>query len=134
AWFLGAFLRVWHGEPDGAIEHFAQAMRLSPLDPEMYRMQAGMAAAHLFAGRFDEASSWATKSFRDLPSFLMVVAVIAASHALAGRTNEAQRAMQHLRQLDPALHISNLRDWLPIRRPQDLAIFSDGLRQAGLPE
>ena len=37
AWFLGGFLRVWRGEPDGAIEHFARAMRLSPLDPEMYR-------------------------------------------------------------------------------------------------
>ena len=47
AWFLGGFLRVWRGEPDGAIEHFARAMRLSPLDPEMYRMQAGMALAHL---------------------------------------------------------------------------------------
>ena len=57
------------GEPDDAIEHFARAMRLSPLDPEMYRMQAGTALAHLFAGRFDEASSWAEKAFRDLPSF-----------------------------------------------------------------
>jgi len=134
AWFLGGFVRVWLGDPDGAIAHFAQAMRLSPLDPEMYRMQAGMAVAHLFAGRFDEASSWAGKSFRDLPTFLMVVAIIAASHALAGRTDEARRAMQHLRQLDAALRISNLTDWLPIRRPQDLAVFSDGLRKAGLPE
>ena len=41
AWFLGGFLRVWHGETDAAIEHFTRAMRLSPLDPEMYRMQAG---------------------------------------------------------------------------------------------
>jgi hypothetical protein len=90
--------------------------------------------AHLFAGRFDEASSWAGKSFRDLPSFLMVVAIIAASHALAGRADEARRAMQRLRQLDPTLRISNLTDWLPIRRPQDLVIFSDGLRKAGLPE
>src|SRR3990170_4226052 len=112
----------------------AQAMRLSPLDPEMYRMQAGMAVAHLFAGRFDEASSWAGKSFRDLPTFLMVVALIAASHALAGRTDEARRAMQHLRQLDPALRISNITDFIPIHRPQDLAIFSEGLRKAGLPE
>ncbi len=134
AWFLGGFVRVWRGDPDGAIAHFNQAMRLSPLDPEMYRMQAGMAVAHLFAGRFDEASSWAGKSFRDLPSFLMVVAIIAASHALAGRIDEAQRAMRRLRQLDPALHISNLRDWLPIRRAQDLAIFAEGLRKAGLPE
>jgi TolB-like protein len=134
AWFLGGFVRVWRGDSDGAIAHFAQAMRLSPLDPEMYRMQAGMAVAHLFGGRFDEASSWAGKSFRNLPSFLMVVAIIAASHALAGRTDEARRAMQRLRGLDPTLRISNLRDWLPIRRPQDLAVFSDGLRKAGLPE
>jgi tetratricopeptide (TPR) repeat protein len=134
AWFLGGFLRVWHGESDGAIEYFGRAMRLSPLDAETYRMQAGMAVAHLFAGRFDAASSWAEKAFRDLPSFLMVVSIIAASHALAGRTDEGRRAMDHLRQLDPALRISNLRDWLPIHRPEDLAMFADGLRRAGLPE
>lgn len=134
AWFLGGFVRAWRGDPDSAIEHFTQAMRLSPLDPETYRMQAGMAVAHLFAGRFDEASSWAGKAFRDLPSFLMVVAIIAASHALAGRADEAQRAMRHLRQLDPGLRVSNLADWLPIKRRQDSAVFADGLRKAGLPE
>ena len=82
AWFLGGILEVWHGEPDGAIEHFARAMRSSPLDPEMYRMQAGTALAHLFAGRFDIASSWAEKASRDLPGFLIPVSIIAASHAL----------------------------------------------------
>jgi TolB-like protein len=134
AWFLSAYLRVWHGEPDEAIDRFARAMRLSPLDPEMYRMQAGTAMAHLFAGRFDTASSWAEKAFRDLPSFLMVVGIIAASHALAGRMEQARAAMGYLRQLDPALRISGLTDWLPIRRPEDLATFADGLRRAGLPE
>jgi TolB-like protein len=134
AWFLGGYLRVWHGETDAAIEHFARAMRLSPLDPEMYRMQAGMAVAHLFAGRFDAASSWAEKAFRHLPSFLMVVSIIAASHALADRTEQAQRAMDHLRRLDPALRISNIKDWLPIHRSEDFAILADGLRKAGLPE
>jgi TolB-like protein/class 3 adenylate cyclase/Tfp pilus assembly protein PilF len=134
AWFLGAFLRVWNGNPDGTTEYFERAMRLSPLDPEMYRMQAGMAMAHLFAGRFDTASSLAEQAFRHLPSFLMVVGVIAASHALAGRQDEAQRAMHHLRQLDPALRLSNLGEWLPIRRADDLATFADGLRKAGLPD
>jgi TolB-like protein len=134
AWFLAGFLRTWNGEPDVAIEHFAHAMRLSPLDPELYRMQAGLAAAHLFAGRFDAASSWAEKAFRELPSFLMVVGVIAASHALAGRQDEAQRAMKHLRELDPTLRVSSLAGWLRIRRPEDLATFADGLRKAGLPE
>jgi hypothetical protein len=39
--------------------------------------------AHLFAGRFDEALSWAEKALRDLPSILIAVGIIAASHALA---------------------------------------------------
>ena len=92
AWFLGGFLRVWRGEPDDAIEHFARAMRLSPLDPEMYRMQAGMAMAHLFAGRFDAASSWAEKAFRDLPSFLMVSASSRRAMRLpAGPTRRGRR-------------------------------------------
>lgn len=134
AWFLGGFLRAERGEPDSAIHYFMRAMRFSPLDPEMFRMQAGMALAHLFAGRFDAASAWAEKAYRELPSFLMVVAIIAASHQLAGRTDEAQRAMSHLRQLDPMLRLSRLSDWLPLRRPEDLAIFADGLRRAGLPE
>jgi hypothetical protein len=109
-------------------------MRLSPLDPELYRMQAGMAVAHLFAGRFDAAVSWAERSLRHFPGFLMAVAVLAASQALADRTDEAQRAIGQLRQLDPTLRISNLKDWFPIRRPKDLETFADGLRRAGLQE
>jgi len=134
AWFLGGFLRIWRGEVNDAIDRFARAMRLSPLDSETYRMQAGTAMAHLLAGRFDAATSWAEKAFRDLPSFLIAIAIIAAGHALAGRTDEAREAMQRLRQLDPALRLSGIKDWLPFHRPDDLATFTDGLRKAGLPE
>ena len=134
AWLLSGWLRAFRGEPDVAIEHFAHAMRLSPLDPEMFRMQAGTAFAHFLAGRFDDASSWAEKAYSDLPTFLPAVAIIAASNALAGRMEEARRARQHLRQLDPGLRLSNLSNWFPIRRPEDFAKWSDGLRKAGLPE
>ncbi len=132
AWFLGGFLRTWKGDSDGAIEHFAQAMRLSPLDLEAYRMQAGTAAAHLFAGRFAEAASWADKALHGLPSFLIAVAISTASHALAGHEDEARRGVQQLRQLDPTLRLSDLGAWIPILRPCDLAILTDGLKKAGL--
>jgi TolB-like protein len=134
AWFLGGFLRVLRGETESAMEHFAHAVRLSPLDPEMFRMQVGMALAHFFAGRFDSASAWAEKALGNLPSLLVAAAVAAASHALAGRTEEALQSMQRLRALNPSLCISSLKDWLPIHRPEDLARLADGLRLAGLPD
>src|SRR5262245_35960216 len=46
-WFLGGFLQIWRGEHDDAIKRFERAMRLSPLDPEMFRMHAGVAIVHL---------------------------------------------------------------------------------------
>jgi hypothetical protein len=36
------WLRVWLGKPDVAIEHFARAMRLNPLDPTIACVQAGL--------------------------------------------------------------------------------------------
>lgn len=133
-WYLGGWLRLLRGERDDAIEHFARAMRLTPLDPEMSRMQAGTALAHLLAGRHDAAASWAEKASRESPGFLMAVSIVAASHALAGRADQARQAMDQVGGLDPALRISNFQDWLPLRRPENLATFADGLRKAGLPE
>jgi len=133
AWFLGAWQRIARGEPDVAIERFQHVMRLSPLDPEMIRMQAGLGLAHMLAGRFEMASSWAEKAFRELPDFGVACGVLAASYALAGRMDAAGRTMQHLRRLDPGLRVSNI-SWLSFRRPQDLELFADGLRKAGLPE
>jgi tetratricopeptide (TPR) repeat protein len=134
AWFLGGILRALHGESDAAIKDLNHAVRLSPLDPEMFRMQIGMALAHFFAGHFETAADWAEKSLGNLPSLLPPVAVVAASHALSGRMDKATLAMQRLHELDPSLRISNLKDWLPIQRADDLARFADGLRLAGLPE
>ncbi|BAM88733.1 transcriptional regulator domain protein [Bradyrhizobium oligotrophicum S58] len=134
AWFLGGFLRAERGDPEAAIEFLSRAMRFSPLDPEMFRMQAGMAMSHLFAGRFDAALSWAEQSFRQLPSFVFVVLVMAACHALTGQEAQAWEAADHLRRLDPEFRISRLGDWIPIRRPEHRAIFSNGLRLAGLPD
>ncbi|MGA3800074.1 winged helix-turn-helix domain-containing tetratricopeptide repeat protein [Pseudomonas fluorescens] len=134
AWFLGGILRALHGETDAAIENLNHAVRLSPLDPEMFRMQVGMALAHFFAGHFDAAADWAEKALGNLPSLLVAAALVAASHALGGRMEKANLAMQRLQKLDPSLRLCTLKDWLPIQRPEDFARFVDGLRRAGLPE
>ncbi len=134
AWFLGGILRALRGETDAAIDNLTHAARLSPLDPEMFRMHVGMALAHFFAKQFDHALGWAEKARGNLPSLLAATVIVAASHALSGRQNEAREAMARLRELDPMLRISGLRDWLPIYRDEDLALLAEGLHLAGLPE
>ncbi len=134
AWTLSAWLRVWRGEPDLALEHVARAMRLSPLDPNMFGMYGGMAYAHFLAGRYDMASSCAEKASRDNPAFLLARCISAASNALAGRLEPAQRAMSRARECDPNLRASNLRDLAPFRRSEDFTSFATGLLKAGLPE
>jgi hypothetical protein len=42
--------------------------------------------------------------------------------------------LAHLRDLNPTLRVSNIKDWAPFRRPEDRAKLEDGLRKAGLPE
>ncbi|HEU0062019.1 MAG TPA: winged helix-turn-helix domain-containing tetratricopeptide repeat protein [Hyphomicrobiaceae bacterium] len=132
-WVLSGLFRNFLGEPELAIEHLAHAMRLSPLDPTSYHMQAGTGFAHFLAGRFDEACKWAERALREEPGCTPAAAVTAAAHALAGRLQEAQREMAHLRQVYPALRVTTFTGFT-FRRPEHLALWRDGLRKAGLPE
>ena len=134
AWYMSGWKRAYRGELDVAIENLARAMRLSPLDPTQYHMQVGMAFAHFLSGHDDDACSWVEKAFRIEPNYLPGAAVAAASYALAGRSEQAHSAMTLVRQIDPSLRMANLRDWFPLRRPQDFARWAEGLRNAGLPE
>jgi hypothetical protein len=134
AWFLGAFLRIWRGAPEEAIKRFEHAMRLSPLDTELFRMQMGVGMAHLMARRFDLARAWAEKSFREAPIFPVSAVVIAASSAQMGDLYEARRAIANVRRHHPTLRASALSEWLPFRRPEDVALLSEGLKLAGLPD
>ena len=71
AWYAGGWVRVWLGQPDVAINHFAHALRLSPLDPHTIGMQAGTAFAHFLADRFSEASSWAEKAMWEQTNYAL---------------------------------------------------------------
>ena len=50
-----------------------------------------MAHAHFFLGRYDEAASWAAMALQDNPDFQPGLRINAASNAMAGRPEQAQR-------------------------------------------
>jgi tetratricopeptide (TPR) repeat protein len=133
AWYCSGFVRSCRGEPEVALERHSHAIRLSPVDPLLCMTQIGMALDHFLAGRYDEASSWAEQILVAKPKFHPALRTAAASHALAGRLNEAKNAIARLRQDNPAQRVSDLKDIIPLR-PEDLARYAEGLRRAGLPE
>jgi adenylate cyclase len=135
AWHWGGWVEIFLGAPEPALERFARAMRLSPLDPRMSGMRAGTAHAHFLVGRYDEAASWAAMALQDNPDFQAGLRIDAASNAMAGRPEQAHKAVARLRQLNLAQRVSNLKDVLgPYRRAEDVSRYEEGLRQAGLPE
>jgi TolB-like protein/Flp pilus assembly protein TadD len=134
AWVSSGWLRIWTGDPDTAIQHFAQFRRLSPLGHAMPRSLGGSAFAHFFAGRYDESCSLAEQALQESPNLHPALRACAAAHALAGRIERARAAMMRLRQIDPKLRVSNLGDVTPLQRPEDMSRYAEAMRKAGLPE
>ncbi len=132
AWRFSGYTRVFLGEPDTAIQHLQQAIRLSPLDPLIFIVYNGIALAHFFSGRYEQAAAAAEKAG---PNYVTGVLMVAVSLALAGQTTDAlqQGALARLRELDPAACTTTFTGLWPLRRSEDLARFSEGLRKVGLP-
>jgi TolB-like protein/tetratricopeptide (TPR) repeat protein len=134
AWFANAWLRIFRGEPELALSDFAHVRRLSPFEPLMPSIQAGIAFAHFIVGDYRKASSLAEQVLQEKPDLHIGLRLAAAGNALAGNFNNAQRAMARLREIDPSLRVCDLKDLTPLRRPQDLLMYEEGMRQAGMPD
>jgi adenylate cyclase len=134
AWACGGWAKLWLGEPDAAIDRFDRAMRLNPIGPTRAGgIRTGSAHAHFFLGRYAEAASWA--AIQDNPDAQPGLRISAASNAMAGQAEQAQKSVARLLQLYPALRVSDLKSVLgPYRRAEDVLLYQEGLRRAGLPE
>jgi tetratricopeptide (TPR) repeat protein len=133
-WSIRGWIRLCLGELDTAIQHEERAMRLSPLDRGIFRTRAVVGLAHFCAGRYEDGAAWAEGALRDQPNSAFAMRVAAASLAMAGRSEDAQRIMVQLRQVDPRLRISNFGDVISPLQPEHRAKYIEGLRKAGLPD
>ena len=109
-------------------------MRLSPLDPHIFRAQAGIAAAHLVAGRFEEAASGPIARDGPTRSTGRRCAWRPPRSPWMARLEEARRVMADLLANDPGLPASATcgSGRRGARRPS--VSWPKGLRLAGLPE
>jgi adenylate cyclase len=133
AFGLSSLIRAWSGDGATAVEHAEQALRLSPFDPLSYNAYNGLAYAHFFAGRFDEAENAAGITVRANPRFSIPWLLRAAVLAKLGRIDEARASAQRMLELEPEFSISRLLA-NNFTSPERRALLVDALREAGLPE
>jgi adenylate cyclase len=124
-WHWSALLRVFAGQPDTALEHFQNYLRLSPRD-RMATYLNGIGEANFFSRRFDEAAANLLASLDLVPSFPVTYRVLASCYAHMGRLDEARDIVRQLRAITPAVMEPGTR----YRNPELRELFLSGLRLA----
>jgi adenylate cyclase len=119
------------GLPEEAVQSFERAMRMSPIDPLLWRSFTGMGMALIELRRFDEAIVAGKKALRQNPSYSLAHRCLAAAFAHLGRDAEAREAAARLLEVDPAFTISA---WIARGGQSNAKLLIEGLRKAGLPE
>jgi adenylate cyclase len=124
-WGISAWLRMWAGQPDVAVEHWQTSIRLSPRDRNLTEPVL-FGLAHFFRRRFDDAITFFLTALANMPRNPEVHRDLAACYALTGRLEEARQILDRLRTITPVIfpHIVSFRD------PEHRELFLSGLRLA----
>ena len=125
---------AFSGRDREAIAHGEEAIRLSPLDPEMAMFLGGIAVAHYLAGRYAEAVRCSDELLRLRPGFHGAQRMRCASLAQMGELEEARKFLATVRLEQPQLSLAWIRASVPYQTPELMERFLDGMRKAGLTE
>jgi tetratricopeptide (TPR) repeat protein len=123
-WHASGCIRLYAGQPDLAIEHVENSMRLSP----RARVGWGLAVigiAHFAAGRFEEAIPKLLLAIQEDPNFAASYRYLAAAYAHSGRLGEAREVVTQLRAIIPSIGIDHM-----LRNPEQHELYLSGLRLA----
>src|SRR6185437_9098306 len=134
AWQRSGWVRGYAGDPEGAIESLNKAIRLNPLEPRVFLTQSAMAFAHFIGERDDEAARWAAMALRVKPNWMPALRMTIASNAMRGQAEQAKRALNAYRAIDPQVTIDKLCGYYPFRRAADRERLVAAMRKAGVPD
>jgi adenylate cyclase len=131
AWYARGWVYRNAGGPEEAVQSFERAVRVSPVDPLLYRSFVGTGMALIELRRFDEAIVAAKKAQRQNPSYAAAYRCLASALAQLGRDAETREAAARVLELDPTFTISS---WIARGGQSNAKLLIEGLRKAGLPE
>jgi adenylate cyclase len=111
-----------------------RAVELSPRDPLKAFWMAGMGIGAFVAEAYEDCVTIARDTLREHPGFASLMRQEAAALGMLDRQEEAATSIARLLQRMPGLTITQVRQIVPVRYPDDQERWLDGLRRAGLPE
>ena len=117
---------VYSRQAERAVELLQRAIRLNPYHPDWYLWYLGDAYFHL--GDYEKTITVLNRMRNKSEAHRL----LASSHALLGQMNEAGHHAKLLMQKHPNFSIEHWRNVPPNKYPDDLEIFIEGLRKAGL--
>ncbi len=132
AWSRAAWLDVYSGRPQSAIERFAIALDLAPNDPVAFNSYAGLGCANFHVGRYDESARWQERAAATRPSAAWLHRTLCPAYVLGGRKQQARLSLDALRPRYPDITATSVAKAMPFPR-NFLDRLADGLEAAGLP-
>ena len=134
AWGLSALSYAYAGQLDEAQSRVQRAKRLSPLDPHAYLVETAIATIALLQHDHPTAISAGRELSQMHPGWADGCKPYLAALGHAGLETEAMQLHERLQAIRPGVSISALTQSQPFQRAQDWAVFTEGLRRAGLPD
>ena len=107
---------------------------MSPFDPYTFQCAFIIAAAHLYARRFEQAIEWADRTLHDQPRMVVAMVVKVVANAHLGHLDEARAELGRILATDYPPTIAGVREYAHFLAPEVLELYVTGLRLAGLPE
>jgi TolB-like protein len=135
AWNARGIMSVTLGEQERALDAFAKAIRLNPLDKVAVPFTLfGNASACLLLGRYEDSIGWARKLLALQPNDIRGLFLLTGGTYLSGQLTETDMAVAHIKQYHPHLRSSHLRQAYRVARPADMAVVEQVIAVRGLPE
>ena len=132
AWMMSGLAYCYLGEHREAIRRIETARRLSPFDPHAFFFDGALMVPHLLLGEFERACR-ARPADRAAQAGLLVELEGAAVRAGPSRPrHRGAEVRARLLALEPGFTVADAIRRSPLRRPEDRAVFAEGLRLGGL--
>ena len=126
---------TYEGRIKEAIPYFQKAIDLSPYDPLRWAFHSYRALAHIFAREFELAADWAQTATRVPNAHYWAFAHRVSALGHLHRVEELHDAMAELLQRKPDFSCGYARKRLfYVKNPDQLQLYVEGLRKAGIPE